>query len=390
MKKYIFPPALILLIFFSWMNVLGNPDKDAAKYEEYIGKAELNEKNTAYITAAEYYAQAAEYTEDNAEIYLLAAENYKKCGEGNLFLKYSRLAAQKAPENDRPWVMMAEFCLERGEAGKAVNLLKEVPSSASTEKISELIADAESRFHKGYKSFSDSKGFYGDYCAVFDGNFWGILDAEGRYQIIPEYDDAGAYSPDEDIIPVCREGKWFFINADNQVRYVPSEKYTWLGSFGSGLAPFCCGGKYGYTDLEGNEKAEYFDYAGPFSEGVAAVQRDGKWALVNAELEFITGFEYDEISADRYGFCVHGGVICAVKDGKNVYIDVSGEETKSERPYLCNLRPVKFGEFMGYENKQGDIVIDAYFDEVTDFSENGRAMVKEDGVWKMISLDVYE
>ena len=145
MKKYIFPPVLILLIFFSWMNVLGNPDKDAAKYEEYIGKAELNEKNTAYITAAEYYAQAAEYTEDNAEIYLLAAENYKKCGEGNLFLKYSRLAAQKAPENDRPWVMMAEFCLERGEAGKAVNLLKEVPPSASTEKISELIADAESR-----------------------------------------------------------------------------------------------------------------------------------------------------------------------------------------------------------------------------------------------------
>ena len=54
MKKYIFPPVLILLIFFSWMNVLGNPDKDAAKYEEYIGKAELNEKNTAYITAAEY------------------------------------------------------------------------------------------------------------------------------------------------------------------------------------------------------------------------------------------------------------------------------------------------------------------------------------------------
>ena len=73
-----------------------------------------------------------------------------------------------------------------------------------------------------------------------------------------------------------------------------------------------------------------------------------------------------------------------------MYIDVSGEETKSERPYLCNLRPVKFGEFMGYENKQGDIVIEAYFDEVTDFSENGRAMIKEDGVWKMISLDVYE
>ena len=274
MKKYIFPPVLILLIFFSWMNVLGTPDKEAAKYEEYIGKAELNEKNTAYITAAEYYAQAAEYTEDNAEIYLLAAENYKKCGEGNLFLKYSRLAAQQTPENDRPWVMMAEFCLERGEAGKAANLLKEVPPSASTEKISELIADAESRFHKGYKSFSDSKGFYGEYCAVSDGNFWGIIDDEGRYQIIPEYDDAGAYSPEEDIIPVCREGKWFFINTDNQVRYVPSEKYTWLGSFGSGLAPFCCGGKYGYTDLEGNEKAEYFDYAGPFSEGVAAVQRD--------------------------------------------------------------------------------------------------------------------
>lgn len=389
MKKYLFPCSLVLLMTFTWLNVLDGSGKDAAVCAGLIEKAQLNEEKEAFITAAGYYVKASEYTDDSTELLLLAAENFLKCGEDRQFVSCCRTAAENTPLNEKPWIMLGEYYLKRGEAGRTVEFLSEVPDEAMTDNILDVIARAESSFRKGYRTFIDAKPFYNGYCAVKDRDMWGLSDEQGSICILPEYDDIGAYNADEDAVPVCRNGEWCFINAENQVKYVPSENYTYLGALGSGYAPFCCDGKYGYTDMEYNERSEKYDFAGAFSEGVAAVSRDGMWALISPEMTHITDYVYDYIETDRYGFCCRGGVIRAVKSGERVFLSSNGEEISDGKVFSCGLAPADCGEFQGYENKNGDMVIDAFFDEVTDFSDNGRAIVCEDGRWKVITLDMY-
>lgn len=388
-KKYVYPLSLLLLVSMAWARVLDGSGSDAAVCAEYVKNARINEEKQAYITAAGYYARAAEYDPENTELLIHAAENFLRCGENSRFINYCNTAAEKDTDSDVPWLMLGEYYLERGEADKTAELLRNMPEGAKSDKIYDLVSRAECSFRKGYRTFSDAMPFHGEYCAVRDRDFWGLMDEEGRYVIVPEYDDIGAYNPDEDIVPVSENGIWKFINSDSQVKYVPSEKYTYLGSYDAGLAPFCCDGEYGYTDLEYHEKPERYEYAGAFSDGTAAVKKNGRWALVDSELRCLTEYEFDDITLDRYGFCSHSGIICAVKDGKTVFLNSDGKENGSGKAFSCGLRPVKTGKSGGYENENGDIVIDEFFDEVSEFSENGRAMVCEDSRWKMITLDMY-
>lgn len=388
-RTVLYPAAVAAMMIFAWICVAGNQDRTEDEFSELFRLAQTNEQNQAYITAAELYARAAEVRDGDDEVLVLAAENFLRCDEKKMFVKYCRKAMETCRENERPWLMMGQYYLESGEAAKAAELMSQVPAECRTEESDELEDRIRSSFHKSYKSFHDVKSFYEGYCAVYDGTRWGIADENGGYCLLPEYDDAGAYNADEEIFSVCSEGRWCFVNESGQVKYAFPEKYTWLGAYNSGLVPFCCNGVYGYTDLEYRERTEKYDCAGSFNEGVAAVRRNGKWALVNPSLEQITDFEYDDIHLDRYGFCARNGIIKAVISGEEIFLDLKGNRCARRPVYSCGLTPVRFGDFFGYENESGDIAVDAYFDEVTEFSENGRAAVKEDGRWRVITLDLY-
>ena len=388
-SSMVYPAAMVLLMVLAWRNVSAAPGAEDRKYSDFIDRARMSEQKHAYITAAEYYAKAAEIKPDDEGAFILAAENYLKCEENEMFLLCCRKAADVPDCTDRPWVLMGRFYLDNDNAENAARLLSGMPERCVSDETEALLADAGSRFHLGYKSFSDVKPFSGEYFAASDGKHWGLADEEGQFCISPEYDDIGAYDPDEDIVPVCRDGVWSFVNLNGQVKFVPSEKYTFLGSYSDGLAPFCQDGKYGYTDLDYNESDKRFDRAGAFAEGVAAVCEGGKWALVDDDLEKITGCDFDEIVLDEYGFCVHNGIIHAVKGGKEVCLDTKGRECTENDSFSCGLKPAGAEGRKGYQNKKGDMAIAPFFDDVTAFTENGISLVKEDDMWKVMSLDIY-
>ena len=391
MKKIgnlVYPLALVMLMSLAWMNVCTSGGEDEKLFDEYFSNAQMNEEKQAYITAAEWYVKAAEIKPDEDTL-LLAAENFRKCDENDMFLRCCRRAAECEECTAKPWVLAGRYYLDNNKAAEAAKLLSEMPESCRNDETEDLMTEASGRFHTCYRSFNDAKPFHGEYFAACDGKLWGLADAEGQFFLAPEYDAVGAYDPEADLIPVCSEGIWKFVNEYGQTRFALSKEYTFLGSFGDGLAPFCREGKYGYIDLDYNESSERFEYAGSFSDGVAAVKKDGKWFLVNKDLAPVTNEKYDEIILDEYGFCAHGGVTEAIKDGKTVFLDKNGSEVSEKNHFSCGLAPVSAGSGEGYENEKGDIVIDAYFEKTTPFSPDGCALVKEDDAWKVITLDIY-
>ncbi len=98
---------------------------------------------------------------------------------------------------------------------------------------------------------------------------------------------------------------------------IPFE-YDYAHSFSEGLAAVEKNGKYGFIDKSGNTVISFeYDYADTFSEGLAAAEKDGKYGYIDKNGNTVIPFEYD------YAHSFSEGLAAVQKDGKYGYIDKS-------------------------------------------------------------------
>ena len=107
--------------------------------------------------------------------------------------------------------------------------------------------------------------------------------------------------------------------------------------------------KYGFIDRSGEIliPPTYQD-AGKFSQGLAAVKKNGKWGYIDRKGDIVIDFQFD--------------------DAKN---------------FSQNLASVKQNEKWGYADKNGKVVIDYQFEKADPF-RRGKASVKINGEYKQI------
>ena len=139
------------------------------------------------------------------------------------------------------------------------------------------------------------------------------------------------------------------------------------------------------------------DYISEIYNGHAKVRRDGFWGMIDIRGKLIIPCIYEQISTfSNYGIIVEKDGIVFVVDSNNNRIalinDDAGKEAMFEEKMHIpdeNLTPIKQGEYWGYINAKGDIVIEPVFLEVKNFS-NGRAPVLTKSGWYIISLKEYK
>lgn len=379
------------MIIFSWYKTIMSEKNIKLEYKELIETAQINEEKGAYITAAGNYVKALSIEPENSEIMLCVAENYLKCGDKSKFLKYCNMAAEADPSSEMPYILMSEYYRLSCDYVRAYEAVSQFPEYECSEDVIKIREELKRMYTIGYRKYKYMSGFAEGYSAVQDENGkWGLADIKGEICLPVRYDAIGAYCPDEEIVPVCMDGQWYFSDLKNRKKYVPDSQCTYLGTFSDGYAPFEIDGKYGYTDLEYNETDCIYDYAGAFSDGVAAVSKNGKWSIINNKFENITKYIYDEIETDDYGLCLHNGKIYAIFEGEKICIDKKGNQISDEKLYSCELTPFCNGELWGYVDENENIVIDAIFDEVSDFSKKGTAIVREGDEYCVIKLAIYK
>lgn len=386
--KYIFAAAMALMSVFSWKKTADNVRKDDELYTECLMKAHYHEEKGAYVTAAEYYKKALEYDPDNYSLVICAAESCLLSGNSTDFESYCKRAAGLDPEEAEPYILLSDYYCENDEYDTALKILKSAPEC---DVISNMMHYVCSVYRDEYRTYDDVKGFYNGYCAFSnEEGEWGLISEKGGMILPCEFDDVGAYSSEADAVPVCSDGEWYFADINGKRKYVPEEPYETLGAFSEGYAPFKRNGMYGYTDLDYNEKAYGLEFAGAFCNGTAAVKKDGKWALIGSDLKYLTGFEYDLIETDEYGFCYANGDIWACSDGKRICIDRKGKIVSPTETPVCGLLPAERNGKWGYNDDEGTPAIDAIYEKTLPFTENGRALVKQEGRWHIIILRVKE
>ena len=78
------------------------------------------------------------------------------------------------------------------------------------------------------------------------GGRYGYINAEGKYIINPQFDDAGSFSGG---LAAVKMGKWGYIDKSGKVLINP--QFDEAYAFSDNLAVIKSGGHFGYTDKEG-------------------------------------------------------------------------------------------------------------------------------------------
>lgn len=367
--------------------IFNGNDNNERKKLDYIKKAEYHEERKAFVTAAEYYEKAMEYDPENTELMLKAAKNGLLCKDEDIFEKYCRMAESYG--SIEAWKMEIRKYIDDGDLEEAYDILSGVSDRSYDEELGKLESFLKYSYEESVMCYEDAKGFHDGLTAVEINGRWGQADNEGYSVCECIFDDAGAYCSEKDIFPVKYGGEWYFADIKGNRKYVPERKYTFLGSYSDGYAPFSDGKKYGYMTLDYKEKNLKYDFAGAFSDGTAAVSENGRWYLIDSNFKKISE-DFDFIQTDRYGFCCENGMISVTKNGRTEKIS-AGEKIKKNGTGNFQV-PEKYydGDIYGYKNETGIPVIEPVFDEALDFSDNGSACVRKGSMWYVIRLINYK
>lgn len=182
---------------------------------------------------------------------------------------------------------------------------------------------AEMFGHAAYPTASDRAGIAADIPAEYTatdiptlferGGLWGYAAADGTQVIAPIYNEATEFSCS--LAVVCLHGVWQAIGLDGRVA-ISDPRFSRMKPFSEGLAAVEADGRWGYIDTSGALViAPAFDMAGPFSEGLAVVRVEGRYGFADKAGRVVIEPQYDHATGFR------NGTATVQKDGETQLLD---------------------------------------------------------------------
>jgi hypothetical protein len=178
------------------------------------------------------------------------------------------------------------------------------------------------------------------------------------------------------------DGKYILVDSVT-MKPINQDEYEHIFYFGEGLASVERNGKWGYIDKTGREVLPFkHDDAGNFIEGLASVKLNNKWGVIDKTGREVVPIKYD------YEGDFSEGLASVERNDKWGIIDKTGTEVL---PFIYEL-PCNFSEGLanvtlngkcGYIDKTGTEVVPFKYDEAGNFSE-GLANVALNGKWGYI------
>lgn len=167
-------------------------------------------------------------------------------------------------------------------------------------------------------------------------------------------------------------------------------KYDELGEFSEGFAAVKKDGKWGFINTKGKDVIPCrYDGVYSFSEGFAMVENEDKYGFINTKGQEVIPCKYDNVG------CFSEGFATVMKDGGWGFINTKGEEIVPYKydhafPFSEGLALVEQHEKCGYINNKGEEVIPCKYDfnysvfYLYYFSE-GLAAVMKNGKWGFVN-----
>lgn len=392
--KQIMLPVIIGLLVLSWITVVQGISNDKTTYQESVELAKEYETKGFYIEAIQCYETALSINPNMVEYKKAIAMDYYALAAYSDFEAMAEQVIRETGGDVDMSAALVEYYIHEQQLIDAFKKIDQgLESAPDNERLQALFDSIKGQYKSSYASYGAITEFDNG-CAkiTLDGKD-GVIDdtgddviALGPYTKIFEIGTVSDYSA---VAANNGEGCFYF-DTDGYKRLSPDEKYDYLGTFCDEYAVVSRNGKWGYINHNFEEQGLLYDAVTVFCDGIAAVQKNGKWAIINSDLQENTGYEYEDVVVDEYNRCSINGTIFVVKDGKYYLINEKGEVLSqgfdNAKPFINKdgCAAVCSGEQWGLINKKGEIVLEPKFQELGSGSE-GLAAFMEDGKWGYIT-----
>lgn len=429
MKNYgkLVPIVLIFLLALSFYKLYDNSAKVNQKYSNNLAIARDYAENHVTKMAINYYRLALA---DNktSEVYAEVADYYKNEGEIRAWINWCEEYINEFPTDVNAYERMLEAYITDRQYGQAFMIVNTADKrNVHSDYIDSLSKSIWYEYNIEFATYDEVGEFTGDYCAVNNGGYWGLVDSTGKMKVRSGYQAVGAFL--NGVAPVVTEkGEAYYVdNTDSKVKVAATE-YAEYGIFtNSFVAVVKTNGKYTYLTSDLLPGFGEYDYASAMNGGVAAVKNGNTWTLINESGNPITGDTYADVKVDEKGLALRNNRIFAKNSsGKYVMLDAAGarvgnlefedaytftttdptavkiggkwqfvkqdgtllSDTKYDdaRAYSSGLAAVSIDGKWGYIDIDGQIAIENKFDGATNFNSKGSAFVKQGDSWSMIKL----
>jgi hypothetical protein len=224
------------------------------------------------------------------------------------------------------------------------------------------------------------------------GNNWGYIDSTCSFNQSPVYQSAGEFFCNRSL--VSKDGKISFVDLKGNV--LMPFKFINATQFNEGKSMVLDEQNF-ISCIDTNMNVLFrlndIDEAHLFSDGLAAVRKNGKYGFINENNKLVIDCEYDAVLDFTEGLCGVANLMGSEdstfyewffidKTGKKV-IDMEFDEVHE---FKTGLASVAKNEKYGWIDKNGKYVFGNDFDECKSFSEGFASFYKNYG-WGLININ---
>ncbi len=408
MKK-IFPILLLAFTAGAWASIIYRNFTVPNEYEKNIADAQASYEEQYYLEALSYLDQAGElqgitasYTAEE-----LRRNIYEQMQDGGSYEGQCRLMVRDYPEVEENYERLVQYYWDNGDYNNLCGCLNEFagkwPDNAAIAGINDAFSKMYDYVSTNYYDVRYATTSMADIQKLeyeTDGTEDGVRRVErmlknssgkemfdlGYAEISVSMDAASCFVRDQ-------EGVWTRVDAAGHLLAKnEGRQFEWIGRMGeNNIATALCNGEYHFINHRMEVSDLVWEDAGNFSEGINAVKKNGKWALVTTEdWSAVTEFHYTDIPLNSQRCAATGGVAVVADAGGYRIIDTEKFEPVSENVYeelkaFESGQPTAYrkGSLWGFVNYSGEVYIEAAYEDAKPYM-NGYAAVKRDGLWGFI------
>ena len=427
--------AMSALMVFGWIGTTRNiiSGGEEKQYNEYISNAKDYMQRKLYQKAIEQYNLASEI-ENSQKLQSKIMKAYELRYKESTAIYEDYLAAAEKAQSLYP--KASEFALDVAELAESQEdyktaykyLNNAVDAGADDKKLMSKYCEIKYSYSFDWSEYLLAKPLANGYYAVQTSEGWEYIDETGESDLYNKLSFAGSVSADN-IVAISAEDHIELIDSDGVVQgridHIPDD----IGMSGNNLIPVKNGDVYTYHKLIGEKAFGKYSYAGTFTDSKAAVDKDGKWILIDTAGKKVSKNEYSDIKINTDGTYIKDDVMLAkekdnyhlynadekkigdfecddidivtddkyiayCKDGKWGFVDKDGKTVikpkyEKAKSFSHGLGAVYDGKKWGFINYDNKLVIDYTFINVDYFNSKGNCMVESgNDSWQLIRLNV--
>lgn len=394
-SRIIFTIFLIVLISVGWISQFSYSINKTKDYNAAVIEADACRDKKLYQKAINSYDEALKIKENEDtrikwfETYGLALEDEEITRDQ--YIDAMESAVKIYPDKTEFWEALISESLNKMDYRSAKEYYEDAIETGADDKvINKYKNDIFYAVSENKRIYSTALMSSHGYFTVFDGTKWGVLDSAGKWLYECNYDYVGpVLDNDMYFITSSRDSRVY--NNSKVAQAILSDKDLTTKAITEGIIPICKNGVwYFYNYLNEKTILDKYDDVSCFINGKVAVKNGTTWTIIDKFGKSVSDKKFDDIRLLGSGEYASNGIMVASVSGKYGLYDESGT---SKCDFTATDMDISMGGNIAYKdtkgkwgfvNSYGKTVIEPKFDEAMSFS-NGLAAVKSGDKWGFIN-----